>query len=79
MAANLKCIYGNKVKLKNLRTSEVSEYELVNYKDEKLKENKISNYTKIGRAIWAKHEGAEVEIETPISTDRYQIVSIENA
>lgn len=75
----LKCIYGNVVKLKNLSTSEISEYTLVTFTKEQLDQNRISNYTVIGRAIWAKEEGDEVEIEVPgHGTHRYQIVSIEN-
>jgi transcription elongation GreA/GreB family factor len=76
----LKCIYGNKVKLLNLRTNETSEYELVHYQSEKLKENKISNYTPIGKAIWAKEEGAVVSIDVAgKGLDSYRITSIENA
>jgi|APSaa5957512535_1039671.scaffolds.fasta_scaffold112517_2 transcription elongation GreA/GreB family factor len=76
----LKCIYGNKVKLRNLRTNDESNYELVTYTKEALDENKISNYTEIGNAIWAKHEGDEVEIEiTGVGKDFYRIESIENA
>lgn len=76
----LKCIYGNKVKLLNTRTEEVIEYELVNYQQEKLTQNKISNYTSIGKAIWAKEEGAEVIIDVPGSgRDTYRIVHIANA
>lgn len=76
----LKCIYGNKVKLQNLRTLETSEFELVTFNQEKLKDNKISNYTKVGRAIWAKHEGDIVEIDMPgVGNDQYKIVAIDNA
>ena len=76
----LKCIYGNIVTLLNLRTSESTDYELVNYQVEKLKENKISNYTPIGKAIWAKEEGAEIMIDLPgKGRDTYRIVKIVNA
>lgn len=76
----LKCIYGNKVKLQNLRTLETFEFELVNYNQEKLSENKISNYTKVGRAVWAKHEGDIVDIEMPgQGLDQYKIVEIDHA
>lgn len=75
----LKCIYGNKVKLKNLRTGDISQYSLVNYQVENLRQNRISNYTEIGNAIWAKHEGDEVTIEIPGKpTDQYKIIEIEN-
>lgn len=75
----LKCIYGNTVKLKNLRTGEENEYNLVTFQEEKLSQNHISNYTEIGKAIWAKHEGDEVDIEiTGKGVDRYKITSIEN-
>jgi len=76
----LKCIYGNKVKIKNLRTGDTSEYTLVTMIEEKLSENVISNYTVIGNAIWAKHEGDEVEIDVQgVGKDRYKIISIQNA
>lgn len=75
----LKCIYGNKVQLKNLSTGEITEYHLVTYSEERLKKNYISNYTPVGRAIWAKHEGDEVEIEGPgPGKNRYKIILIEN-
>lgn len=75
----LKCIYGNVVKLKNLRTNELSTYTLVNFLEEKLDQNRISNYTYIGKAIWAKHASDIVEIEIPgRGKDRFEIVSIEN-
>lgn len=76
----LKCIYGNKVKLLNTRTDQTSEYELVPYQQEKLAQNKISNYTPVGKAIWAKEEGAEVIINVPgAGRDTYRIVQIQNA
>lgn len=76
----LKCIYGNKVKLLNLRTSVTTEYELVHYQAEKLQENKISNYTAVGKAIWAKEEGSVVDIAIPgQGRDSYRVVQIENA
>lgn len=76
----LKCIYGNVVTLKNLRTNETTKYELVHYNNEKLKENKISNYTPLGKAIWAKEEGAEVEVNIPgLGKETFKIVEIDNA
>ena len=76
----LKCIYGNKVTLLNLRTNETFNYELVHYQSEKLAEGKISNYTAVGKAIWAKEEGAEVMIEIPgFGRDLYRIEKIVNA
>jgi len=78
MAANLKCIYGNTVKLLNLYTNETNEYDLVHYQSEKLEQNKISNYTSIGKAIWAKHEGTEVDVDFPNGAQRVRILSIEN-
>lgn len=76
----LKCLYGNKVRLKNLDTGEISQYTLVTFSEERLSENVISNYTPIGRAIWAKHEGDEAEVEIPgKGIQRFRIISIENA
>ncbi len=76
----LKCIYGNKVKLLNLRTQEVTEYKLVTFSEERLSLNEISNYTEIGKAIWAKSTGEEVSIEIPQrGVDKYRIINIENA
>lgn len=76
----LKCIYGNKVVLQNLRTLETLEYELVTFNQEKLNENKISNYTKVGKAIWAKEEGAIVELDIPgKGFDQYKILEIDHA
>lgn len=76
----LKCIYGNKVTLLNLRTNETFNYELVHYQSEKLDDGKISNYTAVGKAIWAKEEGAEVMIEIPgFGRDLYRVTQIANA
>lgn len=76
----LKCIYGNKVRLKNLRTQVENEYTLVPFNQEKLTHNHISNYTRVGKAIWSKHVGDEVDIETPEKKwDRFRITHIENA
>jgi transcription elongation GreA/GreB family factor len=50
----------------------------VHYQSEKLEQNKISNYTSIGKAIWAKHEGTEVDIDFPNGAQRVRILSIEN-
>ena len=75
----LKCIYGNVVKIQNTKTMEVSTYALVNYTDEKLDQNRISNYTEIGRAIWAKEEGAVVTAEIAgKGKQSFKILSIEN-
>lgn len=76
----LKCIYGNKVKLESLRTKETYQFELVTYTEEKLSDNKISNYTRVGKAIWAKEEGAVVPIDMfGKGCEDYKIIEIENA
>lgn len=76
----LKCIYGNKVRIKNLGTGIETDYMLVNFGVEKIDENQISNYTRVGKAIWAKHEGDEVEIEIPgQGKQKHRIIAIENA
>lgn len=76
----LKCIYGNKVKLQCLRTMETYQFELVTYTEEKLCDHKISNYTKVGRAIWAKEAGAVVKIDMfGKGTESYKIMEIDHA
>ncbi len=76
----LKCIYGNKVKLQSQRTMETYQFELVTYTEEKLADHKISNYTKVGRAIWAKEEGAIVNIDMfGKGPEAYKIVEIDHA
>ncbi len=75
----MKCIYENKVRLKNLSTGVTREFTLVHYESEKLKENHISNYTPIGKAIWAKHEGEEALVIEGPDAGRYLIEKIENA
>lgn len=76
----LKCIYGNKVRLKNLITGIETSYTLVNFGVEKLAQNHISNYTRVGKAIWAKHEGDEVMIPSQEGIkEKYRILAIENA
>lgn len=75
----LKCIYGNKVRLKNLRTGKLEEYTLVTFSEEKPGSGYISNYTELGRAIWAKHEGDEVSFTSAGKPQSYLIEKIENA
>ncbi|MBF0105726.1 MAG: GreA/GreB family elongation factor [Deltaproteobacteria bacterium] len=75
----LRCIYGNKIKIKNLSTSEVSEYTLVTLTEEKPGENKISNYTEVGKAVWAKKEGDEVEIAYNHKKQKFKIIEIDQA
>lgn len=78
--AQLKCIYGNKVKLQSQRTMETYQFELVTFTEEKLADNKISNYTKVGKAIWAKEKGAMVNIDMfGKGVEAYKIVEIDHA
>ena len=75
----LKAIYGNKVTLQNIRTGDIHEYSLVTFNQEKLDQNIISNYTKVGKAIWAKEEGAIVDIDMPTGRDQFKITKIDFA
>jgi len=76
----LKCIYGNKVKLQSQRTMETFQFELVTFTEEKLADHKISNYTKVGKAIWAKETGAIVSIDMfGKGLESYKIVEIDHA
>lgn len=76
----LKCIYGNKIKLQNMKTQEIYAYELVTFSEEKLSENKISNYTRVGKAIWAKETNAVVQIDMfGQGQESYKIIEIDHA
>ncbi len=75
----LKCIYGNVIKIQNLRTMVTRSYLLVPPTKERFDQKHISNYTEIGQAVWAKEENDVVEIEiSGKGKDKYKIISVES-
>ena len=65
-----------KVKIKNLKNSQIVQYMLVNQSEANLKEGKISVDSPIGRGLMGKKVGDKVEINVPAGTIPFQIVDI---
>lgn len=65
-----------KVKIKNLKNSQIVQYMLVNQTEANLKEGKISIDSPIGRGLMGKKVGDKVEITVPAGTIPFQIVDI---
>jgi transcription elongation factor GreA len=66
----------SRVRLKDLKTSEVFEYLLVSPEESKFEDNKISVTSPIGKALLGKKPGDRVEIKVPVGMLHYEIVNI---
>jgi transcription elongation factor GreA len=69
-------VFGARVRIKNLDSSEFEEYELVGPGDEDYDNNKILTTSPRGQGLLGKKIGDKVEIKVPRGTLRYQIVDI---
>lgn len=65
-----------KVKVKNLKNSQVVQYTLVTQSEANLKEGKISIDSPIGKGLMGKKVGDKVEITVPAGTIPFQVVEI---
>ena len=65
-----------KVKIKNLKSSQVVQYTLVTQNEANLKEGKISIDSPIGKGLMGKKVGDKVEITVPAGTIPFQIIEI---
>jgi len=67
---------GLKVKVKEKKSGEESEYSIVGSTEADPFEGKISNESLVGAALLGKKKGDEVEIAVPDGTYKYKIVDI---
>jgi transcription elongation factor GreA len=65
-----------KVKIKNLKNSQVVQYTLVTQSEANLKEGKISIDSPIGKGLMGKKVGDKVDITVPAGTIPFEIVEI---
>jgi len=65
-----------KVKVKNLKNSQVVQYTIVTQSEANLKEGKISIDSPIGKGLIGKKVGDKVEITVPAGTIPFQVVEI---
>ena len=71
-----KVIFGVTVMLLNLNRDEKITYQIVGDEEADIKENKLSVYSPIARALIGKHEGDEVAVETPGGQVEYEIMEV---
>jgi len=67
---------GCKVKLYDLTLDEESEYTIVGSTECDPFNNKISDESPLGKALLGQREGDNINVETPIGVDKYNIISI---
>jgi transcription elongation factor GreA len=68
-----KVIFGSTVKLVNVDTEEAITYQIVGIHEADIKQGKISYQSPIAKAIIAKFQGQEIEVQTPSGTICYEI------
>ena len=69
-------VFGSFVKLNNLDTNEVVEYEIVGVDESDLKCNKISVSSPLARAAIGKFVGDVIDVEAPCGLITYEIINI---
>ena len=70
---------GDVVTIKDLRTGEAKSYTLVNPDEVRSGQGKISIASPVGKAVYQRRAGEEVEVEAPSGTFRVRIESITSA
>ena len=71
-----KVIFGVTVMLMNLNNDEEVSFQIVGDEEADIKENKLSVYSPIGRALIGKEEGDEVSVDTPGGQVEYEILEV---
>lgn len=71
-----KAFLGARVTLKELKTKEVLEYQLVSPEEADYKENKVSVTSPVGRALLGHRKGETVNIHAPAGEIKYKIIKI---
>jgi transcription elongation factor GreA len=77
MENNGKVIFGATVTLMNLETEAVVTYQIVGEDEADIKKSKLSYRSPIARAIIGRHEGDEVQVQTPGGVVEYEITNVE--
>jgi transcription elongation factor GreA len=65
-----------KVKIKNVKTGAVVEYQLVGESEANFKEGKLAAATPIGRALMGRKKGEVVDVQVPSGTLQFEIIDI---
>ncbi len=68
--------FGATVKLKDLESNEELQFTIVGSAESDPSNNKISNESPVGRAIFGSPAGAVIEVKVPAGVMRYQILEI---
>ena len=68
--------FGTTVRLKDLEEDEELEFTIVGTAESDPANNKISNESPVGKAIFGSAAGAVIEVKVPAGTMRYQILEI---
>lgn len=71
-----KVAIGTTVKLQDVESGEMEEYNIVGTAEEDIFSNKISSDSPVGQAIIGKRKGQTVEVDTPYGIFKYKITSI---
>lgn len=74
--ANGKVVFGAQVDLYDVDDDSDVSYQIVGELEANLENGQISVTSPIGRALIGKHEGDEVEVETPGGTRVYEVVKV---
>jgi len=73
-----KVIFGVTVMLMNLDNGEEIAFQVVGDEEADIKENKISIYSPLARALIGKQEGDEVSVEAPRGHVEYEILEVKH-
>ena len=73
-----KVIFGVTVMLLNLASEKKITYQIVGDEEADIKENKLSVYSPMARALVGKHEGDELTVETPGGQVDYEILEVKH-
>lgn len=65
-----------KVKMKNVKTGAIVEYQLVGESEANFKEGKLAATTPIGRALMGHKKGETVDVRVPSGTLQFEIIDI---
>jgi len=69
-------VFGCCVKLEDLETGDILEYQLVGGEEADPSKGKISVHSPVGRTLIGKREGDEVEVKVPKGQKRYFILEV---
>ena len=73
-----KVIFGVTVMLMNLDNDEKITYQIVGDEEADIKENKLSIYSPIARALIGKYKGDDVTVDTPAGQALYEVLDVKH-